>query len=146
MVPEGGVGRVAKVTHTTAQVLSVHNRGSVIPARVQRSRNAGILVGGVRPSAVADLTDAGGDPLPPPEVLMELKYVQRNADVVAGDTVVTSGLEGRFPPGIPIGKVVRVVRANSETFLKVYVVPVLPFGAVEDVLVLTGEPRPMEEP
>jgi rod shape-determining protein MreC len=146
MVPEGVVGRVAKVTHTTAQVLSVHNRGSVIPARVQRSRHAGILVGGVRPSAVADLKDTGGDPLPPPEVLMELQYVQRNADVVVGDTVVTSGLEGRFPPGIPIGKVVRVVRSNAETFLKVYVVPVLPFGAVEDVLVLTGEPRPMEEP
>jgi len=146
LVPDGVVGRVAKVTHTTAQVLSVHNRGSVIPARVQRSRHAGVLVGGVRPSAVEGLADVGGEPLPPPEVLMELQYVQRNADVVVGDTVVTSGLEGRFPPGIPIGRVVRVVRSNSETFLKVYVVPVLPFGAVEDVLVLTGAPRPMEEP
>ncbi len=146
LVPEGVVGRVAKVTHTTSQVLSVHNRGSVIPARVQRSRHAGVLVGGVRPSALEDLKDDGGEPLPPPEVLMELKYVQRNADVVAGDAVVTSGLEGHFPPGIPIGKVVRVVRSNAETFLKVYVVPVLPFGAVEEVLVLTGEPRPVEEP
>jgi len=146
LVPEGVVGRVAKVTHTTSQVLSVHNRGSVIPARVQRSRHAGVLVGGVRPSAVDDLKDNGGEALPPPEVLMELKYVQRNADVVPGDTVVTSGLEGHFPPGIPVGKVVRVVRSNSETFLKVYVVPVLPFGAVEEVLVLTGEPRPVEEP
>lgn len=146
MVPGGVVGRVAKVTQTTAQVLSVHNRASVVPARVQRSRHAGVLVGGVRPSAVDDLKDAGGEALPPPEILMELKYVQRNADVVAGDTVVTSGLEGRFPPGVPIGTVVRVVRSNSETFLKVYVVPVLPFDAVEDVLVLTGAPRPMEEP
>jgi rod shape-determining protein MreC len=95
---------------------------------------------------VEDLKSEDGDPLPPPEVLMELKYVQRNADVVVGDTVVTSGLEGHFPPGIPIGRVVRVVRSNSETFLKVYVVPVLPFGAVEEVLVLTGETRPVEEP
>jgi len=146
LVPGGVVGRVAKVTHTTAQVLSVHNRGSVIPARVQRSRHAGVLVGGVRPSALQELKESEGDPLPPPEVLMELKYVQRNADVVAGDTVVTSGLEGRFPPGIPIGNVVRVVRSNSETFLRVYVVPVLPFGAVEEVLVLTGEPRPVDAP
>jgi len=146
LVPEGVVGRVAKVTHTTAQVLSVHNRGSVIPARIQRSRHAGILAGGVRPSALEELTESEGEPLPPPEILMELKYVQRNADVVVGDTVVTSGLEGRFPPGIPVGKVVRVVRSNAETFLRVYVVPVLPFGAVEDVLVLTGEARPVETP
>lgn len=146
LVPEGVVGRVAKVTHTTAQVLSVHNRGSVIPARIQRSRHAGVLAGGVRPSALQDLKDDGGEPLPPPEILMELKYVQRNADVVVGDAVVTSGLEGRFPPGVPVGSVVRVVRSNAETFLKVYVVPVLPFGAVEEVLVLTGEARPVEVP
>jgi rod shape-determining protein MreC len=146
LVPEGVVGRVAKVTHTTAQVLSVHNRGSVIPARIQRSRHAGVLAGGVRPSALEDLKSDGDERLPPPEVLMELKYVQRNADVVAGDTVVTSGLEGRFPPGLPVGKVVRVVRSNSETFLKVYVVPVLPFGAVEEVLVLTGAAQPAESP
>lgn len=148
LVPAGVVGRVAKVTHTTAQVLSVHNRGSVIPARVQRSRHAGVLVGGVRPSALEGLEGAGPgeESLPPPETLMELKYVQRNADVVVGDTVVTSGLDGRFPPGIPVGRVVRVVRANTETFLKVYVVPVLPFGTVEEVLILTGEPQPVELP
>jgi rod shape-determining protein MreC len=136
----GVVGRVAKVTHTTAQVLSMHDRGSVIPARVQRSRQAGVLVGGVRPSALETVAAEAGGALPPPEMLAELKYLHRSADVQVGDAVVTSGQDGRFPPGVPIGTVVRVVRAKTETFLKVYVAPVLDFGALEEVLIVISPP------
>jgi len=140
LAPGGVVGRVAKVTHTTAQVLSMHDRGSVIPARVQRSRQAGVLVGGVRPSALEQAAGEAGGTLPPPEMLAELKYLHRSADVQVGDAVVTSGQDGRFPPGVPIGTVVRVVRAKTETFLKVYVAPVLDFGAIEEVLIVITPP------
>lgn len=140
IAPEGVVGRVAKVTHTSAQVLSIHDRGSVIPARVQRSRQAGVLVGGVRASQVERLAGEAGGTLPPPELLAELKYLHRSADVQVGDAVVTSGQDGRFPPGVPIGTVVRVVRAKTETFLKVYVAPVLDFGILEEVLIVISPP------
>jgi rod shape-determining protein MreC len=146
IAPGGVVGRVAKVTHTTAQVLSLYDRGSVIPARVQRSRQAGVLVGGVRPSAVDRLAAEEGADLPPPEMLAELKYLHRSADVVVGDAVVTSGQEGRFPPGVPIGTVVRVVRTKTETFLKVYVAPALDFGTLEEVLVVHALPETPEAP
>jgi rod shape-determining protein MreC len=140
VAPDGVVGRVAKVTHTTAQVLSMHDRGSVIPARVRRSRQAGVLIGGVRPSQVEQLAGEAGGTLPPPEMLAELKYLHRSADVQVGDVVVTSGQDGRFPPGVPIGTVVRVVRAKTETFLKVYVAPVLDFGTLEEVLIVISPP------
>jgi rod shape-determining protein MreC len=138
LAPEGVVGRVAKATHTTAQVLSVHDRGSVIPARVQRGRQAGVLVGGVRPSDLERLVDADDPTLPPAAGLAELKYLHRSADVVVGDRVVTSGLEGRFPPGVPLGTVVRVVRSKTETFLRVYVEPAVRFEVLEEVLIVTG--------
>lgn len=138
LAPEGVVGRVAKATHTTSQVLSVHDRGSVIPARVQRGRQAGILVGGVRPSALERVTEEGDDTLPPAAMLAELKYVHRSADVAVGDRVVTSGLEGRFPPGVPVGTVVRVVRSKTETFLRVYVTPEVRFETLQEVLIVTG--------
>jgi rod shape-determining protein MreC len=107
---------------------------------VQRSRQAGVLVGGVRPSALEQVAGEAGGTLPPPEMLAELKYLHRSADVQVGDAVVTSGQDGRFPPGVPIGTVVRVVRAKTETFLKVYVAPVLDFGALEEVLIVITPP------
>ena len=138
--PQGVVGRIVKVTHNTAQVLAAHNRLSVIPARVERSRHAGILVGGPRASQ-GRLTGDEISMVADPSLLVEMKYMYRAADVVPGDTVVTSGLEGNFPAGLPVGKVVRVVRKQTETFLKVYVAPQVLFDTLEEVMVVRGDKR-----
>lgn len=141
ITPRGVVGRVVSVTHDTAQVLAVHNRASVVPARIQRSRYAGILVGSARSLARQALSAQDLEGAPNPETLSELKYMYRSADVVVGDEVVTSGLAGRFPPGVPIGTVVHVKREKTETFLHVYVAPKVTLETLEEVeIVRGGEP------
>lgn len=142
--PQGVVGRIVKVTHNTAQVLAAHNRLSVIPARVERSRHAGILVGGPRASQ-GRLTGDEISMVADPSLLVEMKYMYRAADVVPGDLVVTSGLENNFPEGLPVGKVVRVVRKQTETFLKVYVAPQVLFDTLEEVVVVHGSKPASEE-
>ncbi|MFQ5508745.1 MAG: rod shape-determining protein MreC [Leptospirillia bacterium] len=138
ITPEGVVGRVVRTTHNTAQVLVVNDRSAVIPARVARSRHAGILVGGVRPGRA----NTGGDISHQHEA--ELKYVHRSADVEVGDRVVTSALSGRFPPGVPIGTVSFVGRVATETFLTIHVTPLVRTDRLEEVLVVTGGVRPQD--
>jgi rod shape-determining protein MreC len=41
---------------------------------------------------------------------MELRFMSGNADVQAGDTLVTSGLDGVYPPGLPVARVASVER------------------------------------
>lgn len=139
--PQGVVGRVAMVTHNTAQVLGINNRGCVVPARLQGARQAGVLRGGPRPSS---LPEAQGTVPINPALLAELRYIPRAADVKVGDRVVTSGLEGHFPSGLPIGTVAGVVRERAEVFAKVYVTPDVSLATIEEVLVVVGK-GPAEE-
>ncbi|MDH4229458.1 MAG: rod shape-determining protein MreC [Nitrospirota bacterium] len=140
--PLGVVGRVAKATGNTAEILAVHNRGTVIPVRVQRSRHSGILVGGLSPSTLRPLSATERAAVEGVPLVAEMRYIHRSADVLPGDVVVTSGLSGRFPPGIPVGTVVRVVREKTDAFLKVYVVPATRLDTLEQVVIIaTGTPR-----
>lgn len=143
--PQGVVGRVAKATHTTAQVLAVHNRGTVIPVRVERTRHAGVLIGGLRPSALRPLSVKEREAVAGVPLIAEMRYVHRSADVLPGDVVVTSGLSGTFPAGLPVGTVVRVVREKTDAFLKIYVSPRVRFDTLEEVVIVaSGEPMTLE--
>jgi rod shape-determining protein MreC len=72
--------------------------------------------------------------------LCRVQYVPRDAEIAAGDTVVTSGLDGRFPSGLLVGKVTGT--RKQELFLDVEVSPSVPAGALRALLVL----RPRKEP
>jgi rod shape-determining protein MreC len=144
ITPLGVVGRVASVTHRTAQVLALNNRGCIVPARLARTRQAGILKGGPRPAELP--VSQTNFPLNP-ALLSLLKYVPRAADVSIGDRVITSGLERNFPAGIPIGTVAAVVREEAEVFAKVYVTPEALLTTLEEVLVvIDAKPASDAEP
>ncbi len=133
----GVVGRVTMVTRGTAVVLVVSNRGSVIPARILHSRQAGILEGGTR--LTGDLSDLPEEALlNRGGVVAQLKFMHRSAEVKVEDVIITSGLSGSFPQGLPIGKVIRVERGESDSFVRVYVLPQVRFDHLEEVLVLVG--------
>ena len=68
-----------------------------------------------------------------------MKFVPMLADVVEGDVVVTSGLEGMFPPGLVIGRVRSVVR-GSGLFKDVRVAASADFDRLEEVLVVRTPP------
>jgi rod shape-determining protein MreC len=66
-----------------------------------------------------------------------LKYIQRGDEVQVGDQVVTSGLDGTFPKGQPIGTVARVGTKGSGMFQDVEVMLSAELSKVEEVLVVT---------
>jgi rod shape-determining protein MreC len=121
--PEGVVGRVIKTAPDFARVLLISDRSSAVSVIVRNSRVAGILEGG----------EAGR---------LSLQYIPLEGGVAPRDIVLTSGLDGIFPKGIPVGRVTRVDRKSSPLFLHVEVAPLVDISRIEEVEVLKGTDFP----
>ena len=119
----GAVGRVIYADGGFATVLLLTDANSGVAGIVQRSRTEGMLLGRGRER-------------------LEWAYVSRFADVALGDWVVTSGLDGIFPPGYTLGHVVHVRMETSETASsEILVRPAVDFLGLEEVLVLLEPTR-----
>ena len=130
---QGLVGTVTQVYDNSAQVQLLLHPRSAVGGVVQRAASRAIgVVGGNT-----------GDPFSP-----QLQNLSRDADVIEGDVIVTSGFGGLYPKGIVIG-VVREVR-NAEGGLLKYALltPTVDFDRMEEVMVITNARllRPEAEP
>lgn len=120
----GLVGRVLRASAHTASVLLLTDPGSRIAVLSQDARAPGILT--------------GRGPRHP----MEVRFVARNSGVREGELLVTSGLDGAYPKGIPVARVVSVAPSDYSQFLSVLAVPLVDVERLEEVLLLerTGTP------
>ena len=122
---DGLVGRVIQVTPNASRVLL-----SIDPSFSAASRTA-------RTGEIGPIDGRGGDP-------MVMRPLDPDADIEAGDEVVTSSYEGGvFPAGIPIGTVSEVVETGSRLTREVLVSPFVDFTRLDHVLVVLS--RPVEE-
>jgi rod shape-determining protein MreC len=112
----GAVGRVVSVDRDYARVRLLSDPSSGAAGVVARSRAEGMIVG------------RGSDAL-------EMIYVPKYADVVTGDRVITSGLDGVFPRGLGIGRVT-VVGEPIGASKAIRLEPDVEDRAVEEVLIL----------
>ena len=67
---------------------------------------------------------------------MELRFLAANADVKVGDLMATSGLDGVYPPGLPVAKVTAVERRGDTSFARVSLQPVAQADSARHVLIL----------
>ncbi len=117
VAPDGLVGRIVEVTPSTAKVQLITDPVSAAGALMQRTRVTGIVVGNL---------GAG----------LRVRYLPLLADVVVGDEVVTSGMGGVFPKGIPVGRVTVVERKSGALFQEAVLQPKVDLGRLEEVVVL----------
>jgi rod shape-determining protein MreC len=117
VAPDGLVGRVVEVTPYTAKVQLVTDPVSASGGLLQRTRVTGIVSGNL---------GAG----------LRMRYLPLLADVAVGDEVVTSGMGGVFPKGIPVGRVTAVERKSGALFLEAVLQPKVDLGRLEEVLIL----------
>lgn len=122
--PTGVVGRVVAVGSKVARVQLILDRDSGVGAILERSRAPGVVSG-----------DASGK-----SGLLTMKYVSTLTDVVAGDRVVTSGLDRIYPKGLVIGRV-ESVSPPAGLFKEVRVTPSARFDLLETVLVVRSVPE-----
>lgn len=119
---EGLVGRVIDVTASTAWVQLITDPESAVGVLIQRSRAIGIAAG-----------SQGG--------AIQIKYLPLMTDVAVGDRIITSGMGGIFPKGIPVGKVARSSQpTNGTLFQLIEAQPYAEFSRLEEVMVLKRPP------
>lgn len=76
---------------------------------------------------------------------MELRYLPANADIQEGDELVTSGLDGVYPAGLPVARINRVERDTAYSFARIFCLPVAGIEHFTEVMILTPprmEPKP----
>ena len=121
IAPDGLVGRVAIVRGNLAVVQLLNDPSSAVGAMVQRTRTPGMVEG-----------EPGGG--------LRFKFLAREGgSIQVGDLIVSSGLGGLFPKGLPVGQVAQVEGRGSALFQFARLVPVVDFARVEEVLLLTEQ-------
>ena len=88
---------------------------------------------------------AYGDPVACHAVGMELRFMPANADILEGDLLTTSGVDGLYPPGLPVAKVVRVERRADSAFARIYCAPIAGVQGARHVMLLKPAAEPMPE-
>lgn len=117
----GVLGQVTQVHALTSEVTLLVDRDQAIPILNVRTGARGVAYGD-------PVSNYGGG--------MELRYLPVNADVQEGDELTTSGVDGVYPPGVPVAKVVMVERPADSAFAKVYCAPVAQILGPRHVVVL----------
>ena len=129
---DGVVGQVTRLYPFMAEVTLVTDKDHVIPVKVERSGVRAVMAG----------NGAGRAP--------ELRFMSPSADVKVGDTLVTSGLDGTYPPGLAVAKVATLERDTGQMFARITLATVAGVDRSEQLLVLARAaempPRPEEPP
>lgn len=115
LAPGGVVGQVLHTAENYSKILLANAPSSAIDAMVQKSRTRGILKGAGEKGYV-------------------LQYVLKTADVEVGDHIVTAGIGGIFPAGIPLGRISKIEKKQRGMFQEIEVEPSIDFQKLEYVL------------
>ena len=124
----GVVGQVTRAHALLAEVTLLTDKDQAIPVQVVRN--------GLR--AVAFGAGASG--------MLELRFMAANAEILAGDRLVTSGIDGTYPSGLPVATVTRVERDAAYAFARIVCQPAAGVERGRYVIVLRSESLPSPYP
>ena len=129
VMDEAGVlGQVTRVYPMLSEVTLLIDRDQVIPVLNTRS--------GVRGLAHGDPTVGNG--------VLDLRFMPGSADVAEGDLFTTSGMDGVYPAGLPVAKVLSVEKRSDSPFLRIRMAPLATANDVRHVMVLPPVARTQE--
>ena len=119
MDEHGILGQVTRVLPLVSEVTLVTDREHSIPVLNTRTGARGVAYG-----------ESGGAPL------LELRFMATNADIEVGDQLTTSGVDGVYPPGVPVGVVTKVERRAETAFARILCEPVGRVQGARHVMVI----------
>ena len=117
---DGLIGQVTRVADDYSEVLMITDRSHAVPVQSLRSGTRAIAEG------------AGDN-------FLRLRNLPVTTDVQTGDTLVTSGLGGRFPKGYPVGQITSVAIEDGSPFLEVLVEPAASLQTTRQLLLLFSD-------
>ncbi len=120
--PLGLVGQVAEVYASYSNVLLLTDKSSSIDVIVQRTRSRGTLKGFSSHQ-------------------LSFEFFSVEEDLQVGDIVISSGLDGVYPEGIPIGTVSAAGKQGRRLFLSATIDPLVKFTKLEELRILAPKDR-----
>lgn len=124
----GVIGQVTRAHPLSSEVTLVTDRNSTIPIEIRRTGARTLAWGGASPGTI------------------ELRFLPAATDVREGDLLVTSGLDGLFPAGLPVGQVSAVQPGSTSAFMRVRAEPAARVERTKLLLVLLAEPAAQPVP
>ena len=118
----GIMGQVVRVFENSAEVALLEDRDFAIPVLIERNGLRAALFGVGR-----------AEPL-------ELRYVNNLADLDVGDYLVTSGIDGTYPAGIPVAIISKIDRSSENTGATISCKPLAKLHHYRQVNVLLYQP------
>lgn len=119
---KGVLGQVTRVQPFSSEVTLLSDRDQAIPVIVERT--------GVRSVAYGDPSNFRSD-------AMELRFMPADSDIEVGDLLTTSGIDGVYPAGLPVARVIEVERRAQSAFKRIYCEPLARMDGARHVVVLT---------
>ena len=120
----GVIGQVTRVYLLMSEVTLLSDKDQAIPLQVLRNGLRAVGYGGAE----------GG--------MLDLRFMAANADIQNGDTLVTSGIDGTYPPGLPVATVARIERDSAYAFARITLAPTAGTERYRQVLVLSNDAKP----
>ena len=115
---QGIVGQVVRVLENKSEVALLDDRDMVIPIQVARNGLRGALYGNGRGQA------------------LELRHMAAVSDLQVGDVLMSSGIDGVYPPGFPVATIEKIDRNVDKNFAHVYCTPVGGVNRFRHVMIL----------
>ncbi|MGA8863822.1 MAG: rod shape-determining protein MreC [Gallionella sp.] len=119
----GIVGQITRVYPWLSEVTLITEKDQAVPVQVQRNGLRTIVFG-------------SGD-----TSQLSLRYMPASADIQNGDILVTSGIDGTYPPGIPVARVIKIEHDPAYPFLNVTCLPIAGVDNHRHLLILSGLPK-----
>ena len=128
----GVVGKIVTVGYLTSMIMPVYDRHCNISARIQNTRDSGLISGNGTQGS-----------------FLKLRYIRKRyiEELSIGDLVMTSGENDNYVREIPIGRISKITDIEYDTSLDIEVDPVIDFSRLENVIAIDlDEENQMKEP
>jgi rod shape-determining protein MreC len=120
----GVVGQVTRVFPWLSEVTLITDKEQAVPIQVLRSGLRGVTFG------IGD------------DSTLELRFMPVNADIQNGDVLVTSGIDGTYPPGLPVAVVSKIERNTAYAFARITCVPAAGVNSYSQLLIVGMDAAP----
>ena len=124
----GVVGQITRVYPWLSEVTLITDKDHAVPVQILRNGLRAVVFG----------SGDTGD--------LALRYMPVSSDIQEGDILVTSGIDGTYPPGLPVARVGRIERDPAYPFARIQCSPMAGVDRQRQLLILSGLPQLPERP
>jgi rod shape-determining protein MreC len=119
----GIVGQVTRVYPWLSEVTLITDKDHAVPVQILRNGIRAVVFGS------GDINE------------LALRYMPISSDIQPGDVLVTSGIDGTYPPGLPVAKVIKIERDPAYPFARIVCMPIAGVDRHRYLLIVSGSPE-----